>query len=65
MKLRTRKRKPEQSIETLLPSFLEDGHHAEKFKSWAEPVDVAMERKESRDLVRRLIDQLPRVTVPS
>ena len=59
MKLRTRKRKPEQSIETLLPSFLEDGHHAEKFTSWAEPVDLAMERKESRDLVRRLIDQLP------
>ena len=26
MKLRTRKRKPEQSIETLLPAFLDDGH---------------------------------------
>jgi len=59
MRLRTRKRKPEQSIEALLPSFLEDGHHTEQFASWAEPVDVAMERAESRALVRRLIDQLP------
>ena len=30
MKLRTRKRKPEESIEPLLPAFLADGHYAEK-----------------------------------
>lgn len=59
MKLRTRKRKPEQSIETLLPNFQEDGHHAERFASWDEPVDQAMARRETRGLVRRLIDQLP------
>ena len=41
MKLRTRKRKPEQSIETLLPGFLDDGHHEERFQSWEEPVDKA------------------------
>src|SRR5688500_20390759 len=34
MKLRTRKRKPEQSIESMLPSFLDDGHHEERFQSW-------------------------------
>ena len=28
MKLRTRRRKPEQSIEPMLPAFAEDGHHA-------------------------------------
>ena len=59
MKLRTRKRKPEQSIEGMLPSFLEDGHHQERFASWDEPVDKAMERAESRDLVRKKIDELP------
>ena len=59
MKLRTRKRKPEQSIETLLPSFLDDGHHEERFKSWDEPIDKIMERKETRELVRRQIDALP------
>ena len=59
MKLRTRKRKPEQSIETLLPAFLDDGHHEERFKSWDEPIDKIMERKEARELVRRQIDALP------
>ena len=59
MKLRTRKRKPEQPIDALLPAFLEDGHHEERFQSWEEPVDKALERAETRDLVRRQIDALP------
>ena len=59
MRLRTRKRKPEQSIETMLPAFLEDGHHEERFKSWDEPVDKLMERAENRKLVREQIDALP------
>ena len=59
MKLRTRKRKPEQSIENLLPAFLEDGHHEERFKSWDEPVDTLLERAETRELVRKQIDALP------
>ncbi len=59
MKLRTRKRKPEQSIESMLPSFLDDGHHEERFQSWDEPVDKVMERKEARELVRQQIDALP------
>ena len=59
MKLRTRKRKPEQSIDTMLPSFLDDGHHEERFQSWEEPVDKVMERKETRELVRQQIDALP------
>ena len=59
MKLRTRKRKPEQSIEGLLPSFLDDGHHEEHFQSWDEPVDKLMERAENRELVRKQIDLLP------
>jgi len=59
MKLRTRKRKPEQSIETLLPAFMDDGHHEERFKSLEEPVDKLMERAENREIVRKQIDALP------
>ena len=59
MKLRTRRRKPEQSIETLLPAFLEDGHFDERFASWSEPVDHALERRETRAEVRAQIAQLP------
>lgn len=59
MKLRTRKRKPEQSIETLLPAYMDDGHHEERFQSWEEPVDKLMERAENREIVRKQIDALP------
>lgn len=59
MKLRTRKRKPEESIEPLLPSFLADGHYAEKFSSWGERADEAVSRTETQELVRRRIDELP------
>ena len=59
MKVRTRKRKPERSIEELLPAFREDGHHAEGFVSWEPPVDVAMEIAHNRALVRECIGELP------
>ncbi len=59
MKLRTRKRKPEESIEPLLPAFLSDGHYAEKFSSWGEQADATLSRSETQELVREHIDQLP------
>ena len=59
MKLRTRKRKPEESIEPLLPAFLADGHYAERFSSWGEQADDALSRTETQELVRRRIDELP------
>ena len=59
MKLRTRRRKAEESIDALLPAFLADGHHVERFRSWAEPVDVALSRRETADAVRAAINRLP------
>jgi RNA polymerase sigma-70 factor, ECF subfamily len=59
MKLRTRRRKPEESIEPLLPAFLADGHYAERFSSWGEQADAALSRTETQELVRQHIDQLP------
>jgi RNA polymerase sigma-70 factor (ECF subfamily) len=59
MRLRTRRRKPEESIENLLPVYKDDGHHQERFSSWTEPVDVSMTRAENRALVRRCIEGLP------
>jgi RNA polymerase sigma-70 factor (ECF subfamily) len=59
MKLRSRRRKPEESIEPLLPSFLADDHHVEQFSDWSAPADVLLERKETRAIVRASIDQLP------
>jgi RNA polymerase sigma-70 factor, ECF subfamily len=59
MKLRSRRRRPEESLEPLLPTFLDDGHHAEQFSKGDLPADVALERDESRAVVRACIAQLP------
>jgi RNA polymerase sigma-70 factor, ECF subfamily len=59
MKVRSRRRKPEESIEALLPTFQEDGHHVEQFSEWSTPADQLMERKETRATVRACIEQLP------
>jgi len=59
MRLRVRRRKPEDSIETLLPAFLEDGHHVEAFAEWSMPADRLLEREDLRATVRDCIAQLP------
>jgi RNA polymerase sigma-70 factor (ECF subfamily) len=59
MRLRSKKRRPEDSIDDLLPSFQADGHHAEQFRSWDEPADVALSRRETASFVREAIDRLP------
>jgi RNA polymerase sigma-70 factor (ECF subfamily) len=59
MKLRTRRRKPEESIEAMLPTYLDDGHHAEDFSDWAEQADRILEQKQLRAAVRACIETLP------
>lgn len=59
MRLRTRKRKPEEPIEPLLPAFKDDGHQTSATAEWSEGADVALERAETRAFVRAQIDQLP------
>jgi RNA polymerase sigma-70 factor, ECF subfamily len=59
MKLRSRRRKPEESIEELLPAFLEDGHHVDSFSSWAAQADRLLEYKQMRQVVRAAIAELP------
>lgn len=59
MKLRTRRRHPEEPIEPLLPAFQDDGHHVEQFQSWAELPDDALGRQRTRAFVRGCIERLP------
>jgi RNA polymerase sigma-70 factor (ECF subfamily) len=59
MRLRSRQRRPEESIEDLLPRFLEDGHQAPPAADWSEPVDALLQRQEICALVRASIDRLP------
>jgi RNA polymerase sigma-70 factor, ECF subfamily len=57
MRLRSQRRKPEESIEVLLPSFQDDGHHVEQFSNWNVPADELIERKQTRAFVRKCIQQ--------
>jgi RNA polymerase sigma-70 factor (ECF subfamily) len=58
MKLRTKRRKREEPIDPLLPSYLDDGHHAARFAKWDDPTEM-IERAENKALIRRLIGELP------
>ncbi len=59
MKLRSRRRRPEESIEDLLPRFDEQGGWAEPGVRWESPSDRLLEQRETRLLVRGAIDRLP------
>jgi len=59
MKLRGRRRRPEQSIDDLLPRFEDDGHHLDPGGARPTSCEELVERQEVRTLVRRLVDALP------
>jgi len=59
MRLRSKRRKPEEFIDDLLPSFQADGHHVEQFSDWSTRADQLIEREETRKIVRGCVDQLP------
>lgn len=56
--MRRRRRHPEESIEPLLPTFTDDGHHATAVRSW-NASEATLLRQETRAAVRAAIDQLP------
>jgi RNA polymerase sigma-70 factor (ECF subfamily) len=59
MKLRTKRRRPEEDIEQYLPRFVEDGHQREPSTPWTESADQVIEREELRAAVREAIAKLP------
>jgi len=59
MKLRTKKRHPEEDIEQYLPRFLEDGHQRVPSTPWTESAQSVLEREELRAIVREAIEKLP------
>jgi RNA polymerase sigma-70 factor (ECF subfamily) len=59
MKLRSRRRRREESIEDLLPRFDEDGHWAEPVAPWETSTDALVEREQTRTMVRKAIERLP------
>lgn len=62
MRLRSKRRRPdEQDIDSLLPTFIEDGHQTEPSTPWTETAEAMLEREETRAMVRNSIAELPDV----
>ena len=59
MKLRSARRKPERSIEDLLPKFKDDGHAWEPAAPWNPDPGSGITAEETRKLIRDKIDELP------
>ena len=59
MKLRSKRRCPEQSIDDLLPTFLADGHQAAPAAPWRRSGYENAEKKELQTIVRSKIESLP------
>jgi RNA polymerase sigma-70 factor (ECF subfamily) len=59
MKLRRSTRRPEVSIETLLPRFEGAGRHEDAIEDWSDEAERALLREETRAQVRAAIESLP------
>lgn len=59
MKLRSASRRPETSLDELLPVFDEDGHHADPSQTAPLSAEAMVDRQQQRALVRACIAQLP------
>jgi RNA polymerase sigma-70 factor (ECF subfamily) len=59
MRLRTRRRRPEEDLEAHLPRFKEDGHQVEPSVPWCETAESILARTELCAQVRNCIDSLP------
>ena len=61
MKLRSRRRRPEQALEDLLPRFHDDGHRVDPGPAWRLDGPDPAEDRQVREHVRRCIDALPEI----
>ena len=59
MKLRTRKKEPNLSIEDLLPSLNGAGFQQEKLQDWSENTEASFFNKETRRVIQKAVDLLP------
>lgn len=59
MKLRIVKRRSELSIESLLPTFQDDGHRQNVQPAWSAPAEDLLQRQEMRQMIRDKVNLLP------
>ena len=60
MKLRSKKKEPNISIDELMPSFNGAGFQQEKIQDWSENTESLMFNTETRDVINKAVDLLPK-----
>jgi RNA polymerase sigma-70 factor (ECF subfamily) len=58
-RIRSSAREPEESIESLLPTYKENGDRVRHDVEWVPAIDNVLQSAETRDFVRRSLDKLP------
>ncbi len=59
VQLRSKRRRCEQPIETLLPRFGRDGEWIDEQVTWTNAAETVLESRDSREMLRRCIERLP------
>ena len=59
MKLRSKKKEPNVSIDELMPSFNSAGFQQEKIQDWSENTESLIFTKETRDVIDKAVNLLP------
>lgn len=59
MKLRSKRRRPEKSIDEHLPTFDDSGHQSPRSKPWKPSASDGIEADEAKRMVRKAVEQLP------
>jgi len=59
MKLRSKKKEPNVSIDELMPSFNSTGFQQEKIQDWSENTESLIFTKETRDVINKAVGLLP------
>jgi RNA polymerase sigma-70 factor (ECF subfamily) len=59
MKLRSKKKDPNISLEDLLPSYNSSGYQQDKIQDWSENTESLLFANETREVIQKAVDQLP------
>jgi len=59
MKLRSKKKEPNVSLDDMMPSFNGSGFHQEKIQDWSESTESLLFTNETKEIIQKAVDLLP------
>lgn len=59
MKLRSKKKEPNISLDDLLPNYNGSGYQQEKIQDWSENTESLLFTNETKEVIQKAVDQLP------